>query len=161
MTQLATLAGFRVPTIRASLSTIVELRQDEEAFANWRLALKNAMLVTGAAPDEYDDLTTARARLADELGNALAGVERLAHRSPAIEAIAHGSKGLTFAGVGLATGAGVSVAMGNPLLGSAAGLASALGAKGAEVVASYIKNRKEQQRSRVLWDVVMAFSEDP
>lgn len=157
VTQLTTLARFDVPNLRARIGSVVQLRQDEEAFAEWRSALVRAMLVVDGVPEGYDAIRAAQSNLAEALGDALNGVERRTRRSPAIRALVMGSKGLAFAGIGVGMGAGVSIALGNPFLGTAAGLASAVGSKSAEAVAAYVANRKEQRRSRAIWDITMSF----
>ncbi|WP_157780390.1 hypothetical protein [Leifsonia xyli] len=157
VTQLTTLARFDVPNLRTNIGAVVALRRDEEAFATWRSTLKSAMLMVDGIPEDANAIRAAQANLAEELNDALAVVEGRTRRSPALGALVEGSKGLAFAGIGVGVGASVSLAAGNPILGTAAGLASTISSKAAETVAAYVKNRREQRRSRAIWDVTMSF----
>lgn len=147
---LMTLANLVVPSFTHNVPTLVSVRHQSDAFAEWRSQLARALdrLTLVEAHDE-SSVKIARQRLHEELLPLTEGLAKETRRSASLSALTNGVKSF---GVALVSGlAGYTV--GGSITTAAT---SAAAAKALETVQSYRKNRKEQRQRAELAELAIA-----
>lgn len=100
--------------------TLIEIRQQDSDFEDWRAALRRAARSVETLPTDARFADEARQAFSDDLGHV---AEKLrTARSPAIRRLQEGALQVTFGAAGLAVGTSVaSLPIGGPLIGLGAG----------------------------------------
>lgn len=149
VSRLSTLARIGVPDYRASAALLVNLRQNEAVFADWRGQLLSALSAVSEMPDGDVSAGEAAAVVTSALEDATDALTRSA--PPALASLAGGTKGFVLTGLGAVAGAALSD--GNPT----GALVGAGITGGGDLVWEYLRAVLERRRARTVRDVILSF----
>jgi hypothetical protein len=150
--RLRPLVKLEVPGLEDRVKSIVSLRQSEETFAEWRAALKQALIeIDQLSADEADWTVQANDIVTDALESIRVRLQKTVRKSAALTAISKGGASLAFSGVGATAGYSV----GGNLESS---LAGAVASKVVEIGVEYVKAVKERRRGSAILDLIALFS---
>ncbi|MDQ2849809.1 MAG: hypothetical protein M3Y49_03585 [Actinomycetota bacterium] len=148
--RLQDLVRVPVPDVGLPVESLVRLRSNEDAWHEWRVALRTALSEVEQLPESERWTSTANEMLNDELAGVTRRLQKAAAKSPAMTAAKVTSRTLTLSAIGSFAGfvAGGSLIPG--LVGAGSG-------KAAEAVLTYLNSRREQRVQKAALDVALSF----
>lgn len=144
------LAALRVPEFFGNLENLVEIRQSEESFAEWRKRLADSVGALQGLGRSEDGLVQASQIIHDNLMDGLIPIQGRVRRSSALTAASQGVRGFAISGVSAAT---TGLITGNPWV----ALASGATGKIADSIVQYFENRKSARSDQLLLDLALSF----
>ena len=150
--QFLALAELRLPGLaRFDPGALVELRENEEAFAVWRTALRHALSQLVEAEFHGDDWATeARALINDELAPSRLALERKIRSFGGGSSATASAEKLTVGALGAAAGWAAGGTLGTSL-------ASATGATLADGLFRYIASQRGRRSDKAIWSCYLLF----
>lgn len=147
---LSTLASLQVPHLESRVTNLIQLRQSDVAFAQWRAHLNRALLTVEDLTADASSLDEASEIVTGELMEGLNEVRKATEKSPIIRAMTGGMTGFGVAAVSAGTTGALT---GNPWVALASGTAG----KAADAGLTYIRALRERQQGRLIMDVALSF----
>ncbi|WP_461122443.1 hypothetical protein [Saccharothrix stipae] len=148
---LTKLANISVPELKLNIGQLVNIRRNDELFAEWRQSIEAALgHVSQISENDLDWQSHARGILRDGLATVEEKAKKSLKGSGFLPSVASGFKSFTFAGLGGVAGASIG---GGSVVGALSG--AALG-KAAETIATLTASLRSRREHRAVLDIVMA-----
>jgi hypothetical protein len=147
---MQSLASLNLPDMHGNITELIQIRESDAEFGQWRQHLSNALSYIGDMRADSDSIDEASEVVYAELCEGLAEVNEATQKSPALQALRGGIRGLAISGVSAATTGALS---GNPL----EALASGTAGKAADAVMVYLEAIRKRRKDKLILDVAMSF----
>lgn len=162
VSKMTTLARVPVPEFRGDIGALVKMRQEEDAFTEWRGHLKSALSRVESIPQSPQGVREAADVITTEMTRSAHAIGKAVRKSPFMAGLQTGQKGLGLTALGAVTGAMVTSAIApasavGPFVGAAAGAASGITKSAAEAGMAYFAAARARNRERAVLNVMLTF----
>ena len=150
--QLEQLVSVAVPNLALSVPILERLRNDSDAFSQWRRALRESLSLLAMADEVSFDRTEFADSFTGILRDCLADIEKEVKKSPTLSGLRKGASAFVLSGLGTAAVAELSQ---DPWISVISSGVTSLGVG----VTGYFESLKGKRTAKAVWDMFLEFQQ--